>query len=320
VNEQQPTVSVVMATYNGEQFLREQMDSILAQTYPIKEIIVQDDCSTDGTIDIIRSYMESHANIRLFINERNLGYNLNFETAAKKATGDFIAISDQDDVWFPTKIERLVCGIGEHSLAYCDILRGSSMEYSRVVVYKPCIECLCFNTIVGHATLLRKEFAQDSRNYHFFQFFDKSLALAAHLRGNGIAHIEETLLWHRYHEREVTTLLSHEMKGRPSRRKQTKWAAYVYGWSMFRQIQRSGRFRKTFSRIYEEIDPAKYPTAKQLIRLSLSTSTKDLFKLCILCMKHRERVYPGNAHGLVGCLRGLFHPSIYAYFNIGLWL
>ena len=46
------TVSVVMCTYNGERFLREQMDSILAQTYPIHEIIISDDCSTDGTIDI----------------------------------------------------------------------------------------------------------------------------------------------------------------------------------------------------------------------------------------------------------------------------
>lgn len=54
--EAKNTVSVVMCTYNGEEFLREQMDSILAQTYPIMEIIVQDDCSTDNTVDIIKRY------------------------------------------------------------------------------------------------------------------------------------------------------------------------------------------------------------------------------------------------------------------------
>ena len=50
------TVSVVMCTYNGEKYLREQMDSILAQTYPIHEIIVCDDCSTDGTMNILQEY------------------------------------------------------------------------------------------------------------------------------------------------------------------------------------------------------------------------------------------------------------------------
>lgn len=54
------TVSVVMCTYNGEQFLREQMDSILAQDYPLHEIIVQDDRSTDDTWDILQTYAKAH--------------------------------------------------------------------------------------------------------------------------------------------------------------------------------------------------------------------------------------------------------------------
>lgn len=320
MNEHQPTVSVVMATYNGERFLREQMDSILAQTYPISEIIVQDDGSTDATLDIIKDYAAQHKNIRLFQNEHNLGYNLNFETAAKRATGDLIAIADQDDVWFPEKIERLVGGIGDHSLAYCDILRGATKDSAHEVVYKPYAEGLLFHSIVGHATLLRKEFAQDSRNYHLFWVYDWSLALAAVVRGNGIAHIEEPLVWHRLHEAEASMFMGNAERKSSSHRRQTKWAAYVYGWSMYRQIQRSAKFQATLSRLYDEVDAGAQPLIKKFIRLLLSTDYFSLLRLCLLCMKHRQRVYPGTVDGFTGCLRGLFYPSIYAYFNAHYWL
>lgn len=85
-------VSVVMCTYNGAKYIREQLDSIINQTYPIFEIIIQDDCSTDDTVDIIREYTETHSNIRLFQNEKSLGINRNFFSVMDKAQGDYIAI------------------------------------------------------------------------------------------------------------------------------------------------------------------------------------------------------------------------------------
>lgn len=69
------TVSVVMCTYNGERFLREQLDSILAQTYPLREIIIQDDGSTDATPAICREYEARYPIVRFIQNEHNLGYN-----------------------------------------------------------------------------------------------------------------------------------------------------------------------------------------------------------------------------------------------------
>lgn len=99
-------VSIVMCTYNGARYIREQMDSILAQTYPLHEIIVQDDGSTDETWDILQSYQQKHPMIRLYRNEGRHGVNGNFFSAMRRATGDYIAISDQDDIWLPTKIER----------------------------------------------------------------------------------------------------------------------------------------------------------------------------------------------------------------------
>ncbi len=99
-----PTVSVVMCTYNGETYLREQLDSIIAQTYPVYELIVQDDGSSDKTVDIVRGYARQYPFIRLHENERNLGYNRNFLDAVMKASGDAIAIADQDDIWDVEKL------------------------------------------------------------------------------------------------------------------------------------------------------------------------------------------------------------------------
>lgn len=101
-------VSVVMCTYNGGRYLRQQIDSILAQTYPVDELIVQDDCSTDDTVAIVREYAKIYPFIRVYVNERNMGYNANFLNAVFKAKGEAIAIADQDDIWKPTKLERQI--------------------------------------------------------------------------------------------------------------------------------------------------------------------------------------------------------------------
>jgi glycosyltransferase involved in cell wall biosynthesis len=100
------TISVAMATYNGAAYLRQQLDSILAQTRPPEELVVCDDCSTDETVPILREYAEhSRVPIRIFVNESNLRSTKNFEKAIGLCTGDIIALSDQDDVWLPHKLQ-----------------------------------------------------------------------------------------------------------------------------------------------------------------------------------------------------------------------
>lgn len=98
------SISLVMATYNGAKYLREQMDSIYNQTIVPDEIIVVDDCSTDNTLSVLSEY-EVKGNLKVYVNEKNQGVSANFERAIKLAQGDYICISDQDDVWFPNKIE-----------------------------------------------------------------------------------------------------------------------------------------------------------------------------------------------------------------------
>jgi len=97
-----------MATYQGAEFLGEQLESIAKQTRQPDELIVSDDCSTDETVAIANRFAEGAPfAVRIFLNERNLGFSGNFERALAKSEGDLIFFSDQDDVWFPGKIERI---------------------------------------------------------------------------------------------------------------------------------------------------------------------------------------------------------------------
>ncbi len=101
-------ISVVMATYNGERYLQGQLNSILGQTRVPDEVIVCDDRSTDGTIDILKEY-ERRGAIRLVVNDHNLGLISNFRKAISLARpGYYVALSDQDDVWIPSKLEQSV--------------------------------------------------------------------------------------------------------------------------------------------------------------------------------------------------------------------
>lgn len=108
-------ISCVLCTYNGYEFLSRQLASIFAQSLPVNEILVIDDCSTDGTRSLIESYIINYPNkIKFFINEDRLGAKKNFEKALTIADGDIIFLSDQDDVWLPTKVEIYVNYFNKH--------------------------------------------------------------------------------------------------------------------------------------------------------------------------------------------------------------
>lgn len=106
-------LSIAMATYNGERFLREQLDSLLTQTITDFEVVVCDDCSTDNTVAILEYYAKADARFRIYRNEHNIGFKKNFEQAIKRCKGDYIALCDQDDIWYPNHLELLLDNIGD---------------------------------------------------------------------------------------------------------------------------------------------------------------------------------------------------------------
>src|SRR5450755_302603 len=115
-----PLVSIAMATYNGASYIAQQLNSLLKQTYPNLEIIVTDDASTDGTLAILENFKNKHDNIKIFNNATNQGITYSFEHSIRNCSGDFIAISDQDDIWELTKIEVLLSAMKNEDVIYSD--------------------------------------------------------------------------------------------------------------------------------------------------------------------------------------------------------
>lgn len=104
-----PKVSVALCTFNGARYLREQLESIMVQTRLPDEIIVCDDASTDDSRDIVMASIGSNrVRVRLEHNEERLGVTRNFDKAISLCTGDIIFLADQDDVWYPHKLDRML--------------------------------------------------------------------------------------------------------------------------------------------------------------------------------------------------------------------
>ncbi len=102
-------ISVALAAYNGERFVEKQLKSLLDQTRRPDEVIIIDDCSTDNTVKVVSDFISSNdLQWDIAVAESNQGYKRNFYNCLKKCTGDLIFLCDQDDEWYPEKIEKTV--------------------------------------------------------------------------------------------------------------------------------------------------------------------------------------------------------------------
>ena len=113
-------ISVCMATYNGEKYIKEQLESILSQLDENDEVIVSDDHSTDNTLDIVKDFKDSR--IKIYSNELDKGYSKNFENSITHSSGDIIFLSDQDDVWMPNKVELMLKQLNNADLVISDAI------------------------------------------------------------------------------------------------------------------------------------------------------------------------------------------------------
>lgn len=111
--------SIVIATYNGSRFIKEQLESFIHQTVLPSEIVISDDGSTDSTIEQVESFIKQYAHLpiqfKMIKNDTdNHGVLGNFQNAAMNASGEYIFFCDQDDIWFPNKVERIVDIMDSH--------------------------------------------------------------------------------------------------------------------------------------------------------------------------------------------------------------
>ena len=192
-----------MTVYNSAQYLREQMDSLIHQTYPVFELIIQDDGSTDSSVDILEEYACQHSFIRIFKNEIRKGINENFFSAMERATGDYIAICDADDRWEPDKLENQINRIGDYWLC-----GGFSKPFSetenpgfdgRVPNYK--IERLVHiaSCLPGHTILLKRDILPLILKYRTFPVsYDHLISLVAGSYGK-ITFVNKVVVNYRVH-------------------------------------------------------------------------------------------------------------------------
>ncbi|WP_299318409.1 glycosyltransferase family 2 protein [uncultured Maribacter sp.] len=108
-------ISVCMAVFNGEEFIRKQLVSIVSQLKENDELIISDDGSTDKTLDIIKTFNDNR--IKLFYSGKR-SIIMNFENALGKAKGDVIFLADQDDIWYPNKIAETLLYLKEYDLVF----------------------------------------------------------------------------------------------------------------------------------------------------------------------------------------------------------
>ncbi|HKG68944.1 MAG TPA: glycosyltransferase [Segetibacter sp.] len=210
-NIAEKTVSVVMCTYNGEAFVEEQLKSILSQTYPVYELLIFDDASTDNTQKIITRAAFIHPLIKVVLNEKNVGFTKNFEQAIKAATGDVIAISDQDDIWVNTKIEKMMKAWNPASpLIYCSSFIFADNPPTNPLPPKfrqfegnDARKIFLFNTISGHALLFKKEFVPLVLPFKEGVMYDWWMGVVAAYNG-GVQHYNDLLVFHRSHKNNIT--------------------------------------------------------------------------------------------------------------------
>lgn len=129
---QLPHVNILLSTYNGEQYLAQQLDSLLAQTYPNITIYIRDDGSNDHTMSIITRYHSKNRDKIILLNDTpasNLGYMQSFWTLLRDSReSDYYAFCDQDDIWHPDKIKLGVCAL-EKEEEKLPLLYTSSYDY-----------------------------------------------------------------------------------------------------------------------------------------------------------------------------------------------
>ena len=215
--EKTEKIDILLATYNGEEYIKEQIDSILNQTYSNFRLLISDDNSTDKTLEIIRDYEKKDDRIKVFENKENNGVIKNFEFLLKQVDSDLYMLSDQDDVWYENKIEETYRKLKEDDadLVFTDLEvvdENLNTIYSSMNNYKGLTNKInktigsyklvyLYNVITGCTILSKKKFIKDilplpndTKNL----LHDMWIGLVIALKGK-ISYLNKTTIKYRQH-------------------------------------------------------------------------------------------------------------------------
>mgnify|MGYP006280156079 CR=1 FL=1 len=204
----QSQISVAIATYNGAQFLDAQLASILQQSLPVSEVVVSDDCSTDGSREVVSAWVERDPRVVLIESSENVGFIKNFERALRACRGELVALSDQDDLWMPEKMRLLTDALGKADLAVSDgIIVDQALNSTGRTIgerFGGGAEATRLDALLlsprfpGHTMLFTRELLQKALPFPEGIAHDWWLSLVAAAEG-GIAYSPELLVLHRQH-------------------------------------------------------------------------------------------------------------------------
>ncbi len=200
--------------------MREQLETLVNQTYPNLEIIAVDDRSKDSSLEILKEYADKYPFFTFYENEENLGYVKNFEKAISLCNGELIALSDQDDIWDLDKIRLQVEAIGDSQLVYHDSTlidekgKPTGKKMSDIInLYSGDNPktFLFFNCISGHSCMIRKDLLPWALPFHKDFFHDQWLAYVAANVGK-IEVIHDSLVQYRQHSSSSTDIMNKRKK------------------------------------------------------------------------------------------------------------
>ncbi|WP_154605772.1 glycosyltransferase [Arthrobacter sp. AQ5-05] len=206
-------VSVCMATYRGAAFVAEQIESILTQLAPTDELVIVDDASPDNTVEIIKALDDRR--IKLHEATKNQGYVRSFGQAVKESRGEYIFLADQDDLWLPGRLERMLSALGDADVVASNFGVLGGGDRGRVPSLKASDSTHHVRNIVGIIVGYRPYYgcgmamtrAQAEVFLPIPSFLPESHDLWLGLCGNvggSIVHLDEATLLRRLHENNVT--------------------------------------------------------------------------------------------------------------------
>jgi glycosyltransferase involved in cell wall biosynthesis len=205
-------ISVVIASYNGEKYIKEQIESILVQISHDDEVIISDDGSTDNTVEVVKQMMISDSRIKLIAGPK-AGFNKNFENAIKHANGDYIFIADQDDVWMKNKVSRIIDEFNKNEKIMCirhdcrvvdlsgNVIISSYNKYRKSnVSYK---KNILKNTFTGCCMCVKAEWLKKLLPFPDKIFYDAWIGILS-CKYKNVKIIDDKLIDWRRHDGTVT--------------------------------------------------------------------------------------------------------------------
>ena len=219
------TTSVVMATYNGEKYIIEQLKSLRDQTKLIDEVLIYDDGSQDKTADLIRKFIEKNKldNWIFKVNEKNRGWRDNFMELLSAATKEIIFTCDQDDIWMDDKVEKCVAYMNEKNIdlvvtdkqiidendnVTCSSVRKhSNKNYDNWNTYDDITKYNIFVTYaVGMSIIMKASFAKKSLPFSKYTGHDKWVLACTSTEGK-VGYLNLPLVQYRRHGKNVSGVL-----------------------------------------------------------------------------------------------------------------